>query len=187
MNVYNETRLNMAMTAFVYIGALHYVANKFGYDPIVNINSYLTNLFKIDLYIDKIILLFISISIFILAMRRNTWLPFLGETVLPSSAVLLKPLEGKDSITIKVSPNTKVVYWTTKPNTELPDVVTAYGDFSQSGVVMSDEKGIATLTFNKGSGYIVPSGKIIKPHIHYRELKEKKYGIISEVKTAYLD
>ena len=38
---------------------------------------------------------------------------------------------------------------------------------------------------NKGTGYIVPSGKYIKPHVHYRELKTE-YSMIGPVETIFL-
>lgn len=64
-------------------------------------------------------------------------------------------------------------------------VVDAYGKYDNSGVVMSDASGIATLVFEKGTEYTVPSGKHLKSHVHYRELTGA-YGMIGPVKTVFI-
>jgi ABC-type Fe3+-hydroxamate transport system substrate-binding protein len=87
---------------------------------------------------------------------------------------------------IKTKPNTKVAYWAALPKGDNPDVITAYGDYSNSGVVMSDANGNAVLQFNKGTGYIVPGGKYIRPHVHYRVFYSHHPEILSRVHTVYL-
>jgi hypothetical protein len=186
MKVYSKAKIHMFMVALVFIGAIHYVLIKFNYDPLVMLNNYIMTSINYDLNIDQVFVLLIAISVIYLSMQRDTWLPFLGETVLPSTLIPLKKLEGNRTVEIKVKPNTKIAYWSALPSKEIPDVVTAYGDFSQSGVVMSDENGIATLTFNDNEGYVVPTGKYIKPHLHYRELTGE-YGMISPIKTQYYE
>jgi hypothetical protein len=168
------------MTLLVYIVATNAVLSHFGYNAFNKIDSLIGNNFS------KLIYLLAGISIIALAVRKHTWLPFLGDTVIP--AILLPETKnvGDTSIKIKVTPNTKVAYWSSLPSTdENPPVDKAYGDYSNAGVSTSDKDGFATLTFNKGTGYIVPSGKYIKPHIHYRELTTD-YSIIGPVKTVYL-
>ena len=71
-----------------------------------------------------------------------------------------------------------------KLNNKNIKVEQAYGAYSNAGVTVSDKNGFAVLTFNKGTGYIVPSGKYIKPHVHYRELNE--FGMMGSVKTRYI-
>jgi hypothetical protein len=95
-------------------------------------------------------------------------------------------IEGNTKITINVSPNTKVAYWSAKSTEkQLPTVEEAYDDYSNSGVVMSDSNGKATIVFNKGSGYIVPNGRFIDKHVHYRELSDE-WGMMGPVQTVYL-
>ena len=92
---------------------------------------------------------------------------------------------ANDTVKIKVPPNTKVLYWAAKKlDSDHHIVWKAYDDYSNSGVVMSDNKGIATLKLLKGSGYIVPwgKGKYIPPHVHYRyELSPGKFGRLETV------
>jgi hypothetical protein len=117
-------------------------------------------------------------------MNRNTWLPFLGKTVFPHALVPNKTIDkASKTIKVNVTPNTKVAYWATLDKGDKPDVYTAYADYSNSGVVDSDDKGVATLAINEGSGYIVPNGKYIKPHIHYRELHTS--GMTGPVETVF--
>ena len=56
--------------------------------------------------------------------------------------------------------------------------VEAYGDFSNSGVVMSNSSGLAELPILAGSGYTVPSGRKLDRHVHYRVLGK---NIIHEI------
>ena len=119
----------------------------------------------------------------------TTWLPFLGETVLPGSLIPLKTNNvdpnNKTIITVNTKPNTRIAYWASLPNTEkIPKVEQAYADYSNSGVVMSNEDGEAKLVLTKGTGYIVPRNKVIKRHVHYREL-DQQYGMIGKVNTLY--
>ena len=64
-------------------------------------------------------------------------------------------------------------------------VMKAYDDYSNSGVVM-EKNGIVKLKVIKGSGYFVPSGKFIKPHVHYRILN-KTNGMMGPIRTVYYD
>ena len=48
---------------------------------------------------------------------------------------------------------------------------------------MSDNEGKAILKLQKGSGYIVPGGKYIPPHVHYRY--ETKPGKLTRIETVF--
>jgi hypothetical protein len=69
-------------------------------------------------------------------------------------------------------------------NSEIPNVEEAYSDYSNSGVIMSNDKGEATIEIKEGSSYIVPSGKVIPKHVHYRVLG-LPYGMIGKIETLY--
>ena len=105
---------------------------------------------------------------------------------MPSSVIPLKKNKYQsDTVKIHVKPNSKVVYWAAKKlDSDNHSVWKAYDDYSNSGVVMSDNNGVAILKLQKGSGYIVPWGnKQIPPHVHYRyELKPGKFSRIETVK-----
>jgi hypothetical protein len=105
---------------------------------------------------------------------------------MPSSIVPIKTNVGGDTkVQVHVAPNAKVVYWAAKPNDKVVEVEEAYGDFSNSGVVMANNMGEATLTFSKGSEYVVPSGKQLKSHVHYREFKDR-YGMMGPVQSVFV-
>jgi hypothetical protein len=185
MNSYNHYYLNMILIFFVLFGALNTITTTFGFNMISNINDFFSDISKNNLKIDIQLTVIIAFCLIIITFRQTTWLPFLGETVLPSELIPLKNATGDTTINVTVQPNTKVAYWSATPSQDNNRFVTdAYGNYSNSGVVLSDSKGIAKLIFNKGSGYIVPGGKYIKPHIHYRELTNN-WGIIGPVKTVF--
>ena len=179
-NTYKIISLNIYMTVLVFIVASNAVLSGFGFNAFNKIDSFIGH------NVSKLIYLVAGISIIFLATKKHTWLPFLGNTVIPATLIPETKNIGDTTIKIKVNPNTKVAYWSTLPSSdEKPSVKKAYGDYTNAGVSKSNNDGFATLTFNKGTGYIVPSGKFIKPHIHYRELN-KEYGMIGPVKTIFL-
>lgn len=184
-NENNKIILRMIITAIVFVGALNTSTAVFGYDFIEKFSDYFNKLLKTNYNIRIIICVLIGISVIYLFFDRTTWLPFLGKSVMPHSLIPLKQLEKYDkTIEIKVTPNTKVAYWSSMPsNTEL-DVNEAYGDYLNSGVIMSDNDGIAKLNFMTGNSYAVPMGKIIPRHIHYREIL-KENSMMGEIKTIY--
>jgi hypothetical protein len=142
--------------------------------------------FNKQLHIERMIYLFGGICTIIFIMNTYNWLPFLGETVFPSSLVPLKTVEVDTTVTVNTLSNTKIAYWSSKPSDKkTPGVEEAYDDYSNSGVVMSDSNGKAVLTFNKGTDYIVPGGKLIKKHVHYRVL-DGDWALIGPVKTVYI-
>jgi hypothetical protein len=50
---------------------------------------------------------------------------------------------------------------------------------------MANDLGVATLTFNKGTEYVVPSGKQLKSHVHYREFNDK-VGMVGPVQSVFI-
>ena len=179
-NTYKIVSLNIFMNVLVFIVATNAVLSNFGFNVFNKIDSLVGN------NVSKLIYFITGISILFLAIKKQTWLPFLGDTVIPSTLIPETKNVGDTTIKIKIKPNTKVAYWSSLPSVEeKPPVDKAYGDYSNAGVSKSDNNGFATLTFNKGTGYIVPSGRYIKPHIHYRELNTE-YSMIGPVKTIYL-
>ncbi len=180
---YWETKLRMILTTVVLVGALNWGATAFGYNLVELLSKNLNNLFKTNYPFDKIVYIIVAICAILLAYDRTTWLPFLGKSVLPDSLVPLKtPTTSDTKVTIKTEPNTKIAYWAALPKGEHPDVITAYDDFSNSGVVMSDSNGNAELPVLAGSSYVVPSGRKISRHVHYRILGEP-YGMMGPIET----
>jgi uncharacterized membrane protein YuzA (DUF378 family) len=180
---YWKTKINMLLTAIVIIGAINWGATAVGYNIVELLSNNLNRLLKINYPFDKIIYIIVAICAILLASKRTTWLPFLGKSVLPGSLVSLKiPAKTDMKVKIKTKPNVKIAYWAALPKGVNPDVITAYGDYSNSGVVMSDSNGNVELPILAGSGYIVPSGRNIDRHVHYRVL-DKPYGMMGRIKT----
>lgn len=140
--------------------------------------------------VTKIIYILVGLAAIFLLFKRDYYLPFLGKTVVPCSLVQIKTPEGADKeVTMKVSPNTKVVYWASKSssgekNVVAPDPWTAYGEWDNSGVALSDNTGNVVLKVKSPIEYKVPTGKKLKKHIHYRLCEAN--GMMSRVHTIYV-
>jgi hypothetical protein len=187
-NTYQKYKVNMILMGFIIAGALNYGITAFGFNIIDIASNSVNDLINKQIYLDKIIYAIIAISAIILMFNRTTWLPFLGTCVFPSKGLIPNKInnDGDKKIEVIVKPNTRIAYWSSiqkNPN-QVPDVVSAYDDFSNSGVVMSDNNGVAILSVKLGTDYIVPSNKKINKHVHYREL-DLEYGMMGEVQTVY--
>ena len=127
-----------------------------------------------------------------LAFRRDVYLPFLGETVLPAGALALKtPQSANESVEIKTRPGAKVVYWGAEPNVNadpknLPAWNVAYGEYENSGVVVADDQGKAILRIRgPPQPYTVPMKGKIDSHVHFRV--EQPGGFFGRVQTYYVE
>ena len=183
---YWNTKMNHIVIIIVLIGSLNWGMTALGYNLVDIIKNLLNNTLKMETYIDKIIYFLVALAAIKLSMNRDLWLPFLGESVLPGSLVPLKKVVGDTTVAVKVKPNTRVAYWASLPQetNKIPLVHEAYGDFKNAGVVLSNNDGIALLIVNKGTNYIVPTGREIKRHVHYREL-DQVYGMMGTLQTVY--
>lgn len=188
LNTYQKYTINMILMGFIIAGAINYGLTAFGFNIINIVSNKVNNLINKQIYLDKIIYIIIAVSAIILMFNRTTWLPFLGPCAFPTKGLIPNKNnnDGDKQIEILVKPNTRVAYWSSiqKNSNQVPDVVSAYDDFSNSGVVMSDNNGVAILSIKLGTDYIVPSNKLIKRHVHYREL-DLEYGMMGEVQTVY--
>ncbi len=134
-----------------------------------------------------------------LLSQRDFYLPFLGECAIPvpesHSTIDSSTMKRSKmiSLTVDVPPKTKVVYWAAN-DSKLNAVGVlspqqAYGDFQNSGMVVSDQNGTAVLKIASPASYSVGSifGKReIPKHVHYRyELPEFR-GMFSRVFTKYI-
>jgi uncharacterized membrane protein YuzA (DUF378 family) len=184
--MYSAAVFHMVLIALVLVGALNWGFHTFGYNLVEMLNRFLSGVFKRRLPLDRIIYVVVAISALILAFQRDTWLPFLGESVLPGAVLALKTNSGDTTVDVKVKPGTKVAYWAAKPEAEgaVPQVKVAYDDFENSGVVVANEQGVAKLVFNKGTSYVVPSGRKLESHVHYREFGED--GMMGPVKSVFV-
>lgn len=186
----------MVLIAIVLVGAVNWGFHTFGYNLVEMLNRFLSGVFKRRLPLDRVIYVVVAVSALILAFQRDTWLPFLGNSVLPGAVVPLKKNIGDTTVDVHVKPLAKVAYWAAEPETKLdategaakadavPLVRAAYDQFENSGVVVANDQGVATLVFNKGTSYIVPSGRKLESHVHYREFGED--GMMGPVKSVFI-
>ena len=196
--MYSALILHMVLIAIVLVGAVNWGFHTFGYNLVEMLNRFLSGVFKRHLPLDRIIYVVVAVSAVALAVQRDTWLPFLGNSVLPGAVVPLKKNMGDTTVDVKVTPGAKVAYWAAEPETKLdainkgasegnkavPLVRAAYDQFENSGVVVANDQGVATLVFNKGTSYIVPSGRKLESHVHYREFGED--GMMGPVKSVFI-
>ncbi len=134
----------------------------------------------------------VGVSALMLAFRRDVYLPFLGQTLFPAGTLALKtPQSANESVEITARPGAKVVYWATEPNITIDPKSAkgwelAYEDFENSGVVVADDQGKATLRIRgPPQAYTVPVHGRLNPHVHFRI--EKPGGFFGRVQTYYMD
>ena len=106
--------------------------------------------------------------------RRDTYLPFLGETVLPCS-LLAEQIPDHADTEVSVSglvPGAKLLYWAAEPATDglatIKGWQQAYLEFANAGVVRVDEGGHAILRIRTPQPYTVPLKGRLESHVHWR-------------------
>lgn len=144
---------------------------------------------------DSIVLRLISIIVFGLAtwyfVQRDTYLPFLGPTALPSSLFKdsFSPTGSnvETDLSLDLPDGTRVVYWGASPktksnmNTVVSSPMLAYGDYMNAGITVVS-KGKARIRFYCPVKYQVPWGKTLDRHIHYRIITDK--AMIGRIETV---
>ena len=122
----------------------------------------------------KWVYIVIGVAALSLVIRRDMYLPFLAETVVPGGALAVKtPQNANEQVTITTLPNAKVVYWAAEPNPtqgkDVPNWTEAYDEFENSGVAVADAEGHAILRFRgPPQSYKVPVMGRLSPHVHFR-------------------
>lgn len=141
----------------------------------------------------KIIYILVTLITIWVATQRQTYLPFLGECVLPNR-LLSKEINNNDFfeklIDLEIKSNAeKIIWWAADPKDEVEvinDVKTAYNEYKNSGVV-NVKDGIAKIAYACPQPYKIKKlfkEKKLEKHIHYREVSN---NILSEIKTIYVD
>lgn len=127
----------------------------------------------------------IGVAALSLVFRRDIYLPFLGETIVPGGALAEKtPQNANEQVTITTIPNAKVLYWAAEPNPtqgkDVPEWNEAYSEYENSGVTVADGAGNAILRFRgPPQSYRVPIMGQLEPHVHFRICNE--HGIMGPV------
>jgi uncharacterized membrane protein YuzA (DUF378 family) len=162
---------------------------------IAGLNSFLLNLFKIDLIdgifgdgpVSKVIYFFIGVSALTVMFDRDTYLPFLGQMVAPCSVLQdTTPSGATKNVTVKVAPGAKVLFWAAEPSNnkfkKLNNWKDAYLNFDNAGVSTADENGNAVLSVREPQQYTVILKGKLDTHIHYRVCG--KAGWMGRVQTV---
>jgi uncharacterized membrane protein YuzA (DUF378 family) len=162
-----------------------------------SLNWLLVGAFKLNLVdflfgkgmIARSIYVLVGISALVIMFDRDTYLPFLGPTVLPCASVPDRTPPGATKIvTVSAPPGSKVLYWAAEPEMEgLREVQTwkeAYAGYENAGVATADTNGQATLKVREPQGYVVPFKGRLEPHIHFRICESS--GMLGRVKTIFL-
>jgi hypothetical protein len=119
----------------------------------------------------------------------------LGQTVwpLPPNGTAGATAEEVKNMTVTgLPPNTTVVFWASKPGTDIvEDPMTAYSDYTNSYITKSDNDGVAIARLACPSEYSVTRygifTKKLDRHIHYRYESPQYKGLFSRVFTKNLD
>jgi len=138
----------------------------------------------------KWVYILIGVAALSLVLRRDIYLPFLGETIVPGGALAEKtPQNANDQVTITTLPNAKVLYWAAEPNPtqgkDLPNWDEAYSEFENSGVALADGAGNAILRFRgPPQAYKVPIMGRLESHVHFRVCDA--HGVMGRVQTKMI-
>jgi uncharacterized membrane protein YuzA (DUF378 family) len=169
----NKINLYRLLISLVLIGSINWGSvGLFNYDLVKNFGSLFG--YNAGNYISTFIYLLVATSAIVLMFQRDTFLPFLGHTVMPKPMTEYNP-SGENVITKTIEnlpPNVKVIYWAALPsNKTIDNPDDAYGEYTNQGVTTTDANGVAILKVQKPTDYIVPCKGKLESHIHYRYWK----------------
>lgn len=144
-----------------------------------------TNLVRLDMngVVGTASLIAAIVAVLYLAFDRDSYLPFLGECVLPTSVIAAKsPADATFSATVTVPAGaTHVMYWASESGAGVASTpYDAYGNYTNAGVVEASSTGRAVLPLRCPRQYVV-KGRTLPRHVHYRPIY--KSGIAGAVQT----
>jgi uncharacterized membrane protein YuzA (DUF378 family) len=131
----------------------------------------------------------VGVAALSIMFNRDTYLPFLGETVLPCTTIPERvPPGATKELRVPAPPGSKVLYWAAEPALEelkqIQDWQHAYNKFENAGVTTTDNTGIAILKVRAPQAYTVPFKGRIEPHVHFRICDGT--GMLGRIKTVYV-
>ena len=178
--MYLQKKFHMIVVALVLIGGINWLAVGLTGKDLVR--------FVLSPKYARMVYVIVGISALGLLFRRDIYLPFLGESLVPAGALSAKAPQGaNDQVTITTKPGSKVVYWAAEPNPTgkgLPTWQEAYGSYENSGVAVADDRGKALLRFRGApQAYSVPMHGRLEPHVHFRVADDAMLG---PVQTYFL-
>lgn len=140
-------------------------------------------------FLSRGIYILVGISALSIMFNRDTYLPFLGETVLPCTTISERvPPGATKELRVPAPPGSKVLYWAAEPAMEelkqLQSWEQAYNKYENAGVTTTDSTGIAILKVRNPQPYMVPFKGRIEPHVHFRICDGS--GMLGRIKTIYV-
>lgn len=137
----------------------------------------------------RVIYVVVGLAALGIMFNRDTYLPFLGETVLPCTTIPERvPPGATKELRVPAPPGSKVLYWAAEPAMEdlkqIPDWQQAYTKFENAGVTTTDSTGIAVLKVRDPQAYSVPFKGRIEPHVHFRICDGS--GMLGRIKTVFV-
>jgi uncharacterized membrane protein YuzA (DUF378 family) len=175
-------RIHMILVTLLIIGGLNWGSiGVFDYNFVEKLNSATVN----SQLLVSIIYVLVGVAAVLMLFDRNSYLPFLGETIIPTSISEYKQNETTLAIDVEAPKGIKVQYWAANPNSEtVDDPWNAYTGYSNAGVAnVKDNK--ATLEINCPANYNVRKCGLISStlpkHVHYRLIYPN--GMTSQIMT----
>jgi uncharacterized membrane protein YuzA (DUF378 family) len=132
----------------------------------------------------------VGLAALAIGLHRDSYLPFLGKTLVPCEVLQVQTPENADiSVQVIVNPGDKVLFWASEPANKdlhiINDWQHAYLAYRNAGVAVGDKSGVATLKVRKPQPYTVPIKGELTPHVHYRVCMGE--GMLGRVNTVKLD
>lgn len=183
-NVYIMRKLFALAMVFLIVGGVNLGIKAFTGQDVL---TYLTGK---GTFATNLIFFLVGVSALGLALFRDSYLPFLGPTIVPCSLLTTQVPEGADfEVRVNVRPGAKILYWAAESaNKDLHSILDwrkAYKSLKNAGVTVADANGEATLRVRKPQPYTVLVNRELSPHIHYRMCEDE--GTLSRVQTVTLD
>jgi len=140
----------------------------------------------------SILFILVGFAALYLGVRMATYLPFLGETVVPCTVLSDREPDHADTEVALHGqrPGAKVLYWAAEPATvglaTIKRWQQAYLDYANAGVTTVDEGGHAVLRIRKPQPYSVPIMGALKAHVHWRvcDPSSKNGAMLGPVQTT---
>jgi hypothetical protein len=136
----------------------------------------------------NVLAVLIALAALYIGAQRDSYLPFLGESVIPCSVLQDKTPEHADlDVTVDhLKPGAKVIFWAAEPATEglakIQNWQRAYLELANAGIATVTEAGTATLRIRKPQPYTVPLMGRLESHVHWRSCQDG--GFLGPVQTT---
>jgi uncharacterized membrane protein YuzA (DUF378 family) len=132
----------------------------------------------------------VGLSAIMIMFDRDTYLPFLGSTVMPCSVLENRDPPGATrEFKVTVEPNVKIIYWAAEPASEKLEKLNswkgAYLNYENAGISTSNGDGLAIIKVRDPQSYKVPFKGKLNPHVHYRVCGED--GWLGRVRTIFVN